>query len=147
MFRHTTTRRVEFADTDMAGIVHFARFFVFMEAAEHEALRSALGGDRQIHFEHEGFEIGWPRVRATCEYLSPARLGDVLTIDVGLVRRGQKSLTWSIAFRLDDRDVARGELVTICCRVGGPALESVPIPDFLAVRLDAAPAEPSGAPA
>ena len=29
-----TTRRVEFADTDMAGIVHFANFFRFMEAAE-----------------------------------------------------------------------------------------------------------------
>jgi acyl-CoA thioester hydrolase len=30
------TRRIEFPDTDMAGIVHFSRFFVFMEAAEHE---------------------------------------------------------------------------------------------------------------
>jgi len=35
-----TTRRVEFGDTDMAGIVHFARFFCFMESAEHEMLRS-----------------------------------------------------------------------------------------------------------
>ena len=35
-----TTRRIEFSDTDMAGIVHFSRFFVFMEAAEHAFLRS-----------------------------------------------------------------------------------------------------------
>src|SRR5213078_989612 len=35
-----TTRRVEFADTDMAGIVHFANFFRYMESAEHEFLRS-----------------------------------------------------------------------------------------------------------
>ena len=36
-----TTRRVEFADTDMAGIVHFASFFRFMESAEHDFLRTA----------------------------------------------------------------------------------------------------------
>ena len=35
-----TTRRIEFADTDMAGIVHFANFFRFMEAAEVEFLRA-----------------------------------------------------------------------------------------------------------
>src|SRR5215831_6794970 len=35
-----TQRRVEFADTDMAGIVHFANFFRYMEAAEVEFLRS-----------------------------------------------------------------------------------------------------------
>ena len=35
-----TRRRIEFVDTDMAGIVHFSRFYVFMEQAEHELLRS-----------------------------------------------------------------------------------------------------------
>ena len=35
-----TTRRVEFADTDMGNLVHFSRFFVFMETAEHEFLSS-----------------------------------------------------------------------------------------------------------
>ena len=34
-----TRRRVEFMDTDMAGIVHFATFFRYMETAEHELLR------------------------------------------------------------------------------------------------------------
>ena len=34
-YEYYIKRRVEFSDTDMAGIVHFARFFVFMEAAEH----------------------------------------------------------------------------------------------------------------
>ncbi len=35
-----TSRRIEFADTDMAGLVHFANFFRFMEAAEVEFLGS-----------------------------------------------------------------------------------------------------------
>ena len=43
-----TTRRVEFADTDMAGIIHFANYYRYMEEAEHTFIRS-LGlsvGDR-----------------------------------------------------------------------------------------------------
>ena len=34
------TRRVEFSDTDMAGIMHFSNFFHFMEATEAAFLRS-----------------------------------------------------------------------------------------------------------
>ena len=40
-FKHI--RRVEFAETDMAGIVHFSNFFRMMEATEHAFFRS-LGG-------------------------------------------------------------------------------------------------------
>ena len=39
MSPHTFTRRVEFGDTDLAGIMHFANFFRFMEAAETDFLR------------------------------------------------------------------------------------------------------------
>ncbi len=35
-----TTRRVEFANTDAAGIMHFAAFFPLVESVEHEFLRS-----------------------------------------------------------------------------------------------------------
>ncbi len=35
-----TTRRVEFRDTDMAGIMHFSAFFTTLESVEHEFLRS-----------------------------------------------------------------------------------------------------------
>ena len=33
-------RRVTFAETDMAGIVHFSNFYRYMEEAEHAFLRS-----------------------------------------------------------------------------------------------------------
>ena len=37
----TCRRRVEFRDTDAAGIAHFSAFFFWMESAEHELLRAA----------------------------------------------------------------------------------------------------------
>ncbi|MEM1207108.1 MAG: acyl-CoA thioesterase [Acidobacteriota bacterium] len=137
-----TRRRIEFADTDMARIVHFSRFFDFMEAAEHEFLREALGDGRQVHFEHEGHEIGWPRGRVSCEYKSPARLGDLVDIRVRVMRKGTKSLTYRFDFSIEGRPVASGEITAICCRVGGEKLSAIPIPGFLAARIEEAPADP-----
>ena len=55
-----TKRKIEFSDTDLAGIVHFARFFVFMETAEHEFLNS-LG--TSVSTKIDGNEIGWPNAK------------------------------------------------------------------------------------
>src|SRR5438094_10678058 len=74
-----TSRLVEFADTDMAGIMHFASFYRYMESAEHELLRS-LG--LSVYSEIGGVPITFPRVAASCDFHSPARCEDVLEIDV-----------------------------------------------------------------
>ena len=84
-----TARRVEFADSDMGGIVHFARYLVFMETAEHEFLRS-LGAD--AFGTSEGRIVGWPRVEVSCQYLSPAHYGDILDIHLRIARKGTSSL-------------------------------------------------------
>ena len=47
-----TSRRIEFSDTDLAGMAHFSRFFVFMETAEHQLL-NALGTSVDAHEERE----------------------------------------------------------------------------------------------
>ena len=66
-------RRVEFMDTDMAGIVHFTAFFRYMETAEHAFLRS-LG--LSVHDRSGHPVVGWPRVRADCSYKAPAAFED-----------------------------------------------------------------------
>lgn len=145
MHTFRTQRRIEFADTDMAGIVHFARFFVFMESAEHEMLR-ALGST--VHFEHEGRHIGWPRVEVDCRFKSPARLGDVLDIEVRILRKGRRSLTYGFRFSCEGREVAEGRISCICCALTTPfpkpggRLEPVPIPAELADQIEEAPAGP-----
>ncbi len=144
MYELHTRRRIEFADTDMAGIVHFARFFVFMETAEHEFLE-ALG--TPVHFRHEGRSIGWPRVAASCEYKSPARLGDELDIHVTVRRKGTKAMTYAIRFSFQGRLVAEGQISSICCRLDGgdgQKLEPIPIPAFLADQIEQAPAPSVG---
>jgi 4-hydroxybenzoyl-CoA thioesterase/acyl-CoA thioester hydrolase len=132
-----TTRRVEFADTDMAGIVHFSRFFVFMESAEHEFLR-ALG--TSVHTRVGGEEIGWPRVRASLDFFRPVRFEDVLDIQVRVLRKGRGSVTWGVDFSCAGVPVARGELVSACCRLRpGAAPEPIAIPEVIGARLEEAP--------
>ena len=129
----TSRRQIEFADTDMGGIVHFARFFVFLETAEHEFLQ-AVG--TTVHHKRDGQEIGWPRVSASLEYASPARLGDELTIDLQVARKGAKSMTYGFAVRVGERPVATGRMSSVCCVLNDPAgIRAIPIPADIADRI------------
>jgi acyl-CoA thioester hydrolase len=109
-----TSRRVEFADTDAAGIMHFAAFFRLMEQAEHELLRSV--GLSVVASDVEG-PIGWPRVNARCDFQSPAHFEDVLTIEVRVARLGEKSVTYRHQFTRDGALLATGEITAVCCRI------------------------------
>ncbi|MFQ5349493.1 MAG: acyl-CoA thioesterase [Thermoanaerobaculia bacterium] len=129
----TTRRRIEFADTDMGGIVHFARFFVFLETAEHEFLE-AVG--TTVHHERDGHRIGWPRVSASLEYQSPARLGDELTIELRVARKGASSMTYDFAVRAGHRPVAKGRMSSACCVLSDPAgIRAIPIPPDISDRI------------
>lgn len=122
-----TTRLVEFHDTDMAGIMHFASFFHYMESAEHELIRS-LGFS--VHVPIDGQTLSFPRVAAACQYSSPARSEEILDIDVSLTKIGSKSLHYHFDFSHDGRDVATGQITSVCCRVEpGEPLVSVPLPE------------------
>lgn len=128
-----TRRRVEFADTDMAGICHFARFHVFLETAEHELLRS-LGAPPGV--APSGRLLGWPRVEATCRYHSPAFFGDELEIRLAVARLGTRSVTYEGTFHRGDTLIARGRTAVVCCWMDDPRkLEPTEIPEEIAAGL------------
>ena len=123
-----TTRRVEFCETDMAGIVHFSNFYKWMEQTEHEFFRSL--GLTIVNSQQDGTTIGWPRVAVNCRFESPARYEDLVTARLSVQRIGVKSLTYDIAFSIGDRPVAKGTMKTVCCKIGHELpLTSIPIPD------------------
>ncbi|MAT71310.1 MAG: 4-hydroxybenzoyl-CoA thioesterase [Planctomycetaceae bacterium] len=128
-----TSRMVEFHDTDMAGIMHFAAFFCYMESAEHELLRS-LG--LSINSMFDGHPVSFPRVAASCEYRSPAHCEEFLDIAVAVQRIGQRSVTYSFTFTHGERLVAEGQMTSVCCRMKpGHRPESTPIPADVAKQL------------
>ena len=130
----TTRRRVEFRDTDAAGIVHFSAFFFWMESAEHEFLRSL--GLHVIDRAADGTEQSWPRVSASCDYLSAARFGDELAVVVTVAAIGRSSVTYSFSFAVDGRAVARGRVVAVRCLLRpGATPEAVALPTEIVARV------------
>jgi len=124
-----TKRQIEFSDVDLAGFVHFSRFLIFMESAEHQFLRS-LG--TSVHTRIDGKDIGWPRLKVTCEYFSPAHFEDVLDIHLTVIKKGRKSMTYQITFKRGKDLIARGEVKAACCIVdAGKKLRAIPIPEAI----------------
>lgn len=128
-----TTRLVEFHDTDMAGIMHFASFFHYMESAEHELIRS-IGFS--VHVPVDGQMLSFPRVAASCDYVSPARSEEVMDIAVSVTKIGNKSLHYHFDFSHDGRQLATGQITCVCCRVEpGTPMVSVPVPQEVKQEL------------
>jgi 4-hydroxybenzoyl-CoA thioesterase/acyl-CoA thioester hydrolase len=108
-----TSRRVEFHDTDAAGIMHFSAFFLMMEQAEHDLLRHV--GLSVMMFDAQG-KIRWPRVSTRCDFRAAARFEDMLQIEVGITRLGAKSVTYAFRFTRGGEELAVGETTAVCCR-------------------------------
>ncbi len=131
----STTRRVEFGDTDMAGIMHFSNFFRFMEVAETEFLRTR---GLSVTWLDAGRRVGFPRVSAACDYQKPAKFEDVLTITVTVEKIGRKSITYRHDFTRDADVIATGRITAVYCRDNGNhQLESAEIPQEIRTKLEA----------
>ena len=134
-----TRRRVEFADTDMEGIIHFSRFFIYMETAEHQFL-NALGTSVATRFD--GQRLGWPRLAVGCEFLRPVRFEDEVEIRLLVLHKGARALTYGCEFRHGGALIARGQSTSVCCAMEGEGgLRSVDIPASLAERIEEVAAE------
>jgi YbgC/YbaW family acyl-CoA thioester hydrolase len=141
-FDFKITRRVEFSETDMAGIVHFSHFFRYMETAEHAFFRS-LGFSvvtRQVDPP-----VGWPRVRASCEFLQPLRFEDEIEVHLLVSEKRSKCLSYQFRVRKLNAappvEVARGSVTVVCVRHDRHgAMKACAIPREIADRIEVAPA-------
>lgn len=128
-----TKRRVEFRDTDAAGIVHFSAFFPMMEAAEHELLRSV--GIEVLPAPGTNPRLTWPRVSATCDYHSAARFEDTLEIAVTVEHVGASSVRYRFDFSIETHPIATGQITVVCCELGADGLKKVAIPESYRAKL------------
>ena len=136
----TIRRRVEFSETDMAGIVHYSNFFRYMESAEHAFFR-ALGFS--IVTSNTRPPVGWPRVHAHCDYHAPLRFEDEFEVHLLVAEKKSKALSYQFRFRKVGeaaREVARGKL-TVVCVTHNPdgSMSAVHIPKEIADRIEEAP--------
>ncbi|MEZ6096548.1 MAG: thioesterase family protein [Pirellulaceae bacterium] len=126
-------RRVEFRDTDMAGIVHFSVFFMYMEQAEYEFLRS-LG--MSVVGDVAGQTLSWPRVAAECNYRRAIKFEQMIDIELSISRIGDKSVAYAYNFFESGQPIADGSITTVCCEFEhGSRPKSITIPDVVREKL------------
>jgi YbgC/YbaW family acyl-CoA thioester hydrolase len=126
-------RRIQFAETDMAGVLHFSNYFRLMEEVEHAFWRSM---DMTVYDSQEKRTVSWPRVAVACEYFSPARFEDELDIHLTLAHVGNRSATYEIEFLKGDERLALGKITAVCCEMRPDRFFApVPIPDAIREKL------------
>ncbi len=128
--RFLARRRVEFRDTDAAGIMHFSAYFPLMESVEHEFLRSIGVAVMPTHDTPNC--LTWPRVAAACEYLGPARFEDLLDVSLFVERVGTSSVHYRQQIDCESRAIAVGRISVVCCRISEDRqLVKMAVPDVI----------------
>ncbi len=141
-------RIVEFADTDAAGIMHFANYFRIMEAVEHAFVRS-IG--ETVHEQVGERMAGWPRVEVSCRYFAPFRFQDEMEVQLLVERKTDKAITYRFHFRrvgakglTDDSPVmARGTVTALFAtnHLADGRLRAAPMPEAFMRLIEVAPSE------
>ncbi|MFQ5461972.1 MAG: acyl-CoA thioesterase [Phycisphaerae bacterium] len=126
------TRLVQFAETDMAGVMHFANYFRIMEEVEHAFWRS-LGAS--VVSVTECADVSWPRVSVKCEYFAPLRFEDEVEVRLRVSEIGDKSMTYMVEFFKGSVKTAAGSAKAVCCQWGGGTFSPVAIPKTLRDKL------------
>jgi acyl-CoA thioester hydrolase len=124
-------RRVQFYETDAAGIVHFTWFFRYMEEAEH-----ALWREAGLSIHPPDTEIGWPRVATAFEFHRPLRFEDEFETVIRVTSITRRTINYECTVTRGEERVAAGTLTISCVqkRPEGP-LRSIDIPDDIRRRL------------
>lgn len=148
--RFTYRKRVEFADTDVAGIMHFANFFRFMEVAEHAFYRDLGFSVHPFRNEPEEGEprVGWPRVHASADFRLPLRFEEVVEIELLIEEIRNKTVTYYFQFwknpdSEEERAIAatgRFTVVSVSMDATTRKMKAVAIPHEWREKLSVAPA-------
>ena len=95
-----------------------------MEEAEHALWRAA-----GLSVARDG--LHWPRVAAYCDYMSPLRFEDEVTVKVR-AGFGRRRIQYGFEIRRADTVAATGAITTVCTRANAAGtLNSIEIPEDL----------------
>ena len=127
----TLLLRVYYEDTDAAGIVYYANYFRFIERGRTEFLRT-LGHDQRAMMQ-EG--IAFAVRSASAEFLKPAKLDDLLTVETTIASLGRAQLTFAQRI-LRDHELLLDAKIRVAC-IDPAASRPTPMPRALHEQLSA----------
>src|SRR3954454_12443799 len=128
-------RRIEWMDTDAAGIYHWTTVFRLAEAAE-AALHTALG--------IADFTFGaTPRVAVQASFGRPLRFNDPVEVALAVTRVARTSVEYALELRNDGVPAASGSVKS--CLIDRDSGRAIPWPEPIREQLSGAgPQQPPG---
>ena len=127
----THRRRVQFSETDAAGIVHFSCFFRYMEDAEH-----ALWRENGLSIHPEDSPIGWPRVATSFEFHRALKFEQEFDVTIRVTDLTRRSVSYACEMTQDGRKVATGTLKIACVStLPDGTMKSTEVPEDIARRF------------
>jgi len=134
----TIQLRVIYGDTDQMGVVYYANYLRYFEAARNEFIRSK--GLRYRDFE-EQHGLVLPVTEAHVNYRTPARYDDLLTVEISLVEARRASARFGYRLLREGELLATGHTVHACVDLEGKVRR---LPGELLERLTAGEAAGTG---
>ena len=107
---HAISMRVRYCETDAMGFLHHSQFFNFFEQGRTELFRAQGGCYRDV--EESGLFL--VVVRLQCQYHSPARYDDVLTLVTKIDTISAVKIEHSYRLLCDDRLLASASSTLAC---------------------------------
>jgi acyl-CoA thioester hydrolase len=129
MTAHRLPIRVYYEDTDFSGVVYHASYLRFMERGRTELIRD-LGIDQRELFDGEtalAFAVRSMKI----EFLKPAVMDDLLTVETAPVDMKGASMTVSQRVLRGEEALVTAEVKVVC--IGGGRARR--IPDGLRLKL------------
>jgi len=128
-------RRVQFYETDAAGIVHFSWFFRYMEEAEH-----ALWREAGLSIHGPDSEYGFPRIATSFDFHRALRFEQEFDVHIRVTAITRKSIQYVCELTDGDTRIASGRLTIVCVRHRpNEPMVSAEIPPEIRSRLQVAP--------
>ncbi len=123
--------RVIYGDTDQMGVVYYANYLRFFEAARNEFIRAKGLRYRDIEAEH-GLLL--PVVEVAVQYKHPARYDDLVTVEISLTEVRRASARFGYRILRGEELLVTGHTVHACVGLDGRVQR---MPEDLLARLSA----------
>ncbi|MEZ6195929.1 MAG: thioesterase family protein [Planctomycetota bacterium] len=126
-------RPLAFGDVDWAGILYYPRFLHYCHLA-FEDFMGEVAGLSYARFLGE-LRRGFPAVRVEVDYRRPFRYGDVMTMEIGVLAIGDRSLRLRYRAGVGDGEI-HAEAVITTALVDMDRFRSTPVTPELRAALE-----------
>jgi 4-hydroxybenzoyl-CoA thioesterase len=125
--------KIRFGDIDHAGILYYPRFLHYFHVALEEFFGQALGVDYPALIDEH--HIGLPTVHLETDFSRSLRYGDVIEVEVSVLKIGKSSITFGyrVFKQGEDQPSTQGHNVTVCLDMD--TFKKKDIPAWLRRRL------------